>query len=204
MSMKYGAVALIVYISALVPVVLLLALRAKRVIPAWVSNVYLAMFAVCAVGWEIWFTYGWAGGLSVEMRRAEELNALIPVHINWVLNSLADAGAIGMTGLLFVWLLCGRTDAVFRSWHWKAFVVLLVWFVGQNLFVELFLYHEQLAAGKALSWAPLVPTGPWYNPTLFHFMGRTATLQGQVSWVLATPLLYGLTIFFRNRKLAGK
>jgi len=64
----------------------------------------------------------------------------------------------------------------------------------------MFLYHDQLAEGKALSWAPLVPTGPWFNPTLFKFKDRTITFQGQVSWILMTPLLYGSLITYLNRK----
>ena len=80
----------------------------------------------------------------------------------------------------------------------------MAWFLGQNVFVEMFLYHDQLAEGKPLSWAPLAPTGPWLNPTLFEFNGRTITLQGQVPWLLMTPLFCGALIaYFRRRGLAA-
>ncbi len=44
------------------------------------------------IGWEIWFTYGLINGESVIERRADVLNQWIPLHLNWILNSLADAG----------------------------------------------------------------------------------------------------------------
>jgi hypothetical protein len=60
----------------------------------------------------------------------------------------------------------------------------------------MFLYHDQLAERKPLSWAPPVPTGPWVNPTLFEFNDRTITLQGQVSWLLMAPLFYGAVVTY--------
>jgi hypothetical protein len=200
---EYLRVAAVVYFTALAPLILIVVLYAKRIIPVWVIKVYFAMFVICAVGWEIWFTYGWIGGEAVNARRGEELNMLIPMDVNWILNSLADAGTVCMVGLLLVWLLFGRNDDIFRKWNWGAFAVLLFWLLGQNVFVEMVLYHEQLAAGKALSWAPLAPTGPWFNPTLLSIMDRTITLQGQIPWVLTAPIFYGLTIYFRNRETRG-
>jgi hypothetical protein len=88
---------------------------------------------------------------------------------------------------------------VFRRWHWGAFAILLTWFLAQNVLVEMFLYHDQLAEGKALSWAPLAPTGPWFNPTLFQFRDRTITLQGQLPWLLMAPIFYGGVIAYLRR-----
>lgn len=194
-------VVIVVYTSAILPLLLIPALKFKKIIPGWVLHVYIASFIVCALGWELWFTYGWVDGDPVNARRAPELTAMIPMHINWLLNSLADAGTICLVGLLIVWRVFGRDTQVFQQWHWGAFVVLLIWFIGQNIFVEMFLYHDQLAEGKALSWAPLVPTGPWLNPTLFRFKDRTITLQGQISWLLMAPLLYGGLIYYLKRKV---
>lgn len=193
----------VVYVSSIGPLLLIPYLRFKKVIPDWVPIVYVASFLVCALGWEMWFTYGWVAGDPVDLRRAADLTAAIPVHLNWLLNSLADAGSICLGGLLLVWRVFGRDGSVFREWHWGAFMVLLVWFLGQNIFVEMFLYHDQLAGGKPLSWAPLVPTGPWFNPTLFAFGDRTITLQGQVSWLLMTPLFYGGLISYLKRRETG-
>jgi len=193
-------VVVVVYTSAIAPLVLVPVLRAKRVIPAWVVPVYVACFVACAVGWELWFTYGWVAGDPVDLRRAPELNAMIPTHLNWVLNSLADAGTVCLGGLLLVWRAFGRSGHVLRQWHWGAFAILLAWCLGQNVFVEMFLYHDQLAEGKPLSWAPLVPTGPWLNPTLFEFRDRTITLQGQVAWLLMAPLFYGALVAYLGRR----
>lgn len=188
----------VVYVSSLVPLLLVIVLHSKRRIPEWVLPVYLGAFCVCAIGWELWFTYGWVGGDSVNIRRAADLNAAIPMHVNWIVNSLADAGSICLFGLILVWRCFGDPRVVLMRWHWGAFFVLLVWFLCQNIFVEMFLYHDQLAEGKPLSWAPLAPTGPWLNPTLFEFNGRTITLQGQMPWLLGTPIFCGaLVVFFR-------
>jgi hypothetical protein len=183
------------------------ALHLKQRIPGWVLPVYGACFVACAIGWELWFTYGWVAGDPVDLRRAQVLSAAIPINLNWFLNALADAGSVCLVGLVLVWRFFGDPALVFLRWHWGAFLLLLVWFLGQNVFVEMFLYHDQLAEGKPLSWAPLAPTGPWFNPTLFEFNGRTITLQGQLPWLFMTPLFCrGLELFFRakaRRSCAG-
>jgi hypothetical protein len=155
-----------------------------------VTTAYVGSFLLCALGWEIWFTYGLVAGDPVDMRRADVLTQFLPIHINWLLNSLADAGAITLVGLWLMWLSAGKDAQVFQSWHWGAFAVFMLWCLGQNILVEMFLYHDQLAAGKPMSWAPLAPGGPWLNPTLFQFSDRTITFQGQVPWLLAPWLIY--------------
>ena len=200
MTAEHIRVVVVVYTSAIAPLVLVPALRARRVIPEWVVTVYVASFVACAVGWELWFTYGWVAGDPVDLRRAPELSAAIPIHFNWLLNSLADAGTVCLGGLFIVWRIFGRNGEVLRRWHWGAFAVLACWFLAQNIFVEMFLYHDQLAEGKPLSWAPLVPTGPWINPTLFEFNDRTITLQGQVSWLVMAPLFYGAVVSYVGRQ----
>ena len=178
----------------------MLVLRRKKLIPEWVLFVYLAAFITCAIGWELWFTYGWVDGAPVHERRSDTLNTFLPYHANWLLNSLADAGTICLGGLLLLRLCLNGESKYFREWHWSAFSILLIWFIGQNVFVELFLYHDQLAVGKALSWAPFAPTGPWYNPVLFEFKERTITLQGQLPWLIMTPIFYaGLIRYLKSR-----
>ena len=182
------------YASALAPLAVLAVLAAMRRLPRWVLVVYGAAFVFCAFGWEIWLTYGLMDGEAVDARRSAELARAIPMHLNWVLNSLADAGSICLGGLLLVACAYRFHPAPFLDWKWGAFALLGVWFLGQNLFVELFVYQDQLAAGKRLSWAPLIPTGPWWNPVLFTLGGRTVHLQTQLPWLLMTPLLYATTI----------
>ena len=194
-------VVIVVYTSALTPLLLLPVAQRLRWVPSWTLAAYFLTFLACALGWELWFTYGWLAGDPVDARRAAALSQRIPMHINWLMNSLADAGSIALVGVWLVWLLFGRSWAPFRRWSWGAFAVLLLWFLGQNIMVEMFLYHDQLAAGKALSWAPLAPTGPWFNPTLFQFQDRTITLQGQLPWLIMTPLFYRAMIaLLRSRE----
>ena len=71
--------------------------------------------------------------------------------------------------------------------------------LAQNVWVELFLYHGQLAAEHRMSWAPLAPTGPWWNPTLIEVAGRPVRLQTQLPWILMTPIFYALSIWCYRR-----
>ena len=196
-------VILVVYTSSLLPLTWILWRRFRGKLKDWIWQTYWAAFATCALGWELWFTYGWVAGEAVDQRRAEILSSAIPIHLNWLLNSLADAGAVCLGGLLLVWWLFGRDESIFLKWHWGVFAVLVFHFIAQNLIVEMFLYHDQLAEGKPLSWAPLVPTGPWFNPTLFRFGDRTITLQGQVSWLIMAPLFYAGVIWAARRGRAA-
>lgn len=190
---------IVVYTSALVPLLLIPILHWRKLIPAWVLPFYVTVFIVCAIGWELWFNYGLVAGDSVNIRRAEVLNQTIPLHINGLLNSLADAGTICCGTLLLVWLLMGRQSSIYRQWHWSVFVLLGTIFIGQNIMVEMFLYHDQLAEGTRLSWAPLSPLGPWFDPILFEFNDRTIRLSSQLPWLLMTPLIYGGLIKSLNR-----
>jgi hypothetical protein len=189
----------LVYISTILPLLAIIALQLLGKLPRWILLLYVAGFVACAVGWEIWLTYGLVDGLDVNSRRSPALVAAIPQNINWILNSLGDTASIGLVGVLLIWLCFGRTDRAFVRWHWGAFTLLLFWFVGQNLFVELYIYQEQLAEGFRLSWAPLMPTGPWYNPILFKLDGRSVQLQTQLPLFLMAPIYYGMLIYIYRR-----
>lgn len=193
----------IVYSSAIIPLLAIPILHDRKLIPSWVLPFYIKTFFLCLIGWEIWFNYGLVAGDSVNIRRADVLNQMIPLHINGLLNSLADAGTICCGTLLVVWLAMGRQDFVYRQWSWKVFSLLLVVFLGQNIMVEMFLYHDQLADGKVLSWAPLSPLGHWFNIVLWEFQGRSIMLASQLPWLIATPLIYGgLIRSFKSPQLA--
>lgn len=192
----------IVYGTSVMPLIILAILYAAGKLPRWVAAVYILSFFICAVGWEIWFTFGLWGGAPVNERRPAAMNIAIPQSVNWALNSLADAAAICLVGLLLVWLAYGRRSTPFRGWRWRAFMILLLWFVWQNLCVELFVYQAQLALGYKLSWAPLAPTGPWWNPIIFSVFGRTVQLQTQVPWVLMAPTYYFIVLAC-YRRLSG-
>ena len=199
MSLEELRVITIVYVSALAP--LIIYFYKKDSIPLWVPSIYLGSFLICSLSWEIWFTYGWIDGDPVNVRRSEVLNTWIPMHLNWLLNSLADAGTISMGGLWLMWKY-SKNIRVFEQWNWGAFSILLIWCITQNLFVELFLYHDQLSEGKSLSWAPLAPTGQFFNPLLFEFNGRTVMFQTQLPWLIMAPILYKLTILLARRTVS--
>jgi hypothetical protein len=184
----------LLYLSSLLPAVIIIGLFLAGKVPRWLMATYVGTFLLCALGWELWISYGLVDGLDVVSRRPDVMNAVIPLHINWLLNSLGDAGAVGLSGVLLVWLAYGRTNAAFTQWKWGAFTILLAWFIFQNLFVELYVYQQQLAQGLRISWAPLMPTGSWYNPIVFTFDGRHALLQTQLPWLLMTPLYYCLLL----------
>jgi hypothetical protein len=97
-----------------------------------------------------------------------------------------------------MWMFNKRGDQVFNTWNWPAFGILMVWCIGQNILVEMFLYHDQLAEGKPLSWAPLSPLGPYFNPVLFEFNDRTLMLQSQIPWLILPALIYVLVIKISN------
>jgi|TARA_B100001093_G_scaffold253148_1_gene242229 hypothetical protein len=200
MSLEELRVITIVYVSALAP--LIIYFYKKDSIPLWVPSIYLGSFLICSLSWELWFTYGWIDGDPVNVRRSEVLNTWIPMHLNWLLNSLADAGTISMGGLWLMWKFSKQNIQVFEQWNWGAFSILLIWCITQNLFVELFLYHDQLSEGKSLSWAPLAPTGQFFNPLLFEFNGRSVMFQTQLPWLIMAPILYKLTILLARRTVS--
>ena len=194
-------VVVVVYTTAIVPIIILLNLYLKDKLPRSILNIYLATFLICALGWELWFTYGLYARDPVDLRRSEILNQFIPKNINWLMNSLADAGTISLGGILLTGKLMGSNRRVFNEWNIGPFLILLIWCISQNIFVEMFLYYDQLAVGKDLSWAPLAPTGPWINPILFQYGDRTITLHGQVPWLLMTPILYFITMHFGRKEI---
>ena len=81
----------VIYSVSILPTLFILVLYFKKVLPLWVMKVYLLSFLICVFGWEIWYTYGWVDGDHVNLRRSDDLNRILPVQINWVLNSLYDA-----------------------------------------------------------------------------------------------------------------
>jgi hypothetical protein len=190
------------YLSALVPLATLVVLYLLRRLPRWVMAVYAYSFVICAAGWEIWYTYGLVGGLPVDARRAAAMSEAVPQNLNWVLTSLFDA-AICLIGLFGIWLISGFRDTAFKRWRWPALAVLFVVFVGQNIYVE-YMIHDQVRPGLPLSWAPLIPTGPWFNFVLFEINDRAITFQTQLPWVLMVPVFSWLVFWCYRRHGAEK
>ena len=196
MSLEEARVIVVVYTAVLLPLIIYFFNKSK--IPSWVPSFYIIAVIVCALGWEIWFTFGWLDGDPVDIRRSAALNTWLPKNINWLMNSMGDAGAVLLGGFWLMWLTHNKDNSVFLEWKWSAFIVLLAWCIGQNILVEMFLYHDQLAEGKPLSWAPLSPLGPYFNPILFEFNNRTIMLQSQMPWLIL-PWFFYITLINLNK-----
>ena len=196
MSLEEARVIVVVYTAVLLPLIIYFFNKSK--LPSWVPSFYIIAVIVCALGWEIWFTFGWLDGDPVDIRRSAALNAWLPKNINWLLNSMGDAGAVLLGGFWLMWLTHNKDNLDFLEWKWSAFIVLLAWCIGQNILVEMFLYHDQLAEGKSLSWAPLSPLGPYFNPILFEFNNRTIMLQSQMPWLIL-PWFFYMTLINLNK-----
>jgi len=187
------------YVAALIPLILAIYFITKNKVSYATSRVLIWSFIIVAIGWEIWLTYGLAGGLPVDERRSLELSCAIPQNLNWLLNSLADILIIWI-GIFLVRYFYKKKESPFINWNWGAFMILFIWFIAQNIYVEAFFYHLQLGSNGDLSWAPLQPLGSWYNPTLFKIYGNPITFQSQSSWVIMTPIVYYLLIYFNRKK----
>ena len=81
------------YVTALAPLVVMLSLYLFGKLSKWGMAVYGYACVICAIGWEIWYTYGLVGGLPVYERRAPAMSEAIPLHLNWVRR-----------GPVFIWL----------------------------------------------------------------------------------------------------
>ena len=196
MSLEELRVIVVVYTAVLLPLIIYFLNKSK--IPSWVPIFYIIAVTVCALGWEIWFTFGWLDGDPVDIRRSSALNVWLPKNINWLLNSMGDAGAVLLGGFWLMWVTHNKDKSIFLEWKWSAFIVLLIWCISQNILVEMFLYHDQLAEGKPLSWAPLSPLGPYFNPILFEFNNRTIMLQSQMPWLIL-PWFFYMTLINLNK-----
>ncbi len=196
MSFEEIRVITIVYLAVLLP--LLIYFTNKSKLPSWIPSFYIVSLVVCALGWELWFTYGWLDGDAVNIRRSEALNTWLPKDINWLMNSMADAGAVLCGGVWLMWISHKKDSIVFKKWKWSAFSIFFIWCVSQNILVEMFLYHDQLADDKLLSWAPLSPFGPYFNPILFEFNDRSIMLQSQIPWLIIPWFFYRTIINLNN------
>jgi len=188
MTLEELRVVIVVYLAVLLPLVIYFTNKSK--IPSWIPSFYIVSIVVCALGWELWFTYGWLDGDAVNIRRSEALNIWLPKNINWLMNSIGDAGAVLCGGVWLMWITHKKDPIVFKKWKWSAFSIFLIWCIGQNILVEMFLYHDQLADDKLLSWAPLSPFGPYFNPILFEFNDRSIMLQSQMPWLILPWFFY--------------
>ena len=186
---------LIVYSAASAPIVFSLYLFSISNFKRWVGYTVLSSFFIAVFGWEIWINFGLLDGQHVDLRRSESLSCAIPYQINWLTNSLGDVSIVWFGIILLNYFYKGSKEH-FIKFLWPAFFILLTWFLAQNIWVEAILYSNQVGIDTRLSWAPLMPLGPWFNPVLLSFGERTISFQGQSVWVIATPIYYYLMIYF--------
>ena len=186
------------YFFAISPVILGLYLLKTKNIDYRTAITLCLTFFICAFGFEIWLTYGLIDGLPVNLRRSAALNCAVPQDLNWILNSLGDV-LIVWIGLFLVKKIFSKSSNPFNKWNWSVFSVLLIWFVIQNIYVEVFFYHLQLGSNGDLSWSPLMPLGSYYNTVLFEILGRPVTFQSQSSWLLMTPIVYYLRLYLNTK-----
>lgn len=164
----------------------------------WIAYTLLTSFLIAVFGWEIWINFGLVDGQHVTVRRSEALNCAIPYQINWLTNSIVDMGVVWL-GIIFVNIYYKKASLPFEKFVWPAFLILFIWYMGQNIWVEMVLYHNQIGSDARISWGPMMPFGSWFNPTLFSFGEREATLHTQSVWFIGTFLFYHLAIFNYRR-----
>ena len=166
----------IVYLSAMAPIILSLYLIYKKKMKRWISLTLVSSFLIAALGWEIWVNFGLVDGDPVNFRRSDAMTCAIPMEINWLVNSLADTGIIWFAIILVYWILPERA-VTYEKFQLMSLFVFFTWFMGQNFLVEAVIYHNQVGGDAVISWAPLMPFGPYFNPTLINFGERNITLQ---------------------------
>ena len=189
---------IVIYFVSIAPLVLYLYLTYKGTMKKWVTYTVVSSFFIAMFGWEIWINFGLLDGQAVNLRRSEALSCAVPSSINWLTNSLGDVSIVWF-GIILLTYFYRNLSRQFEKFLIPAFITLLSWFLIQNIWVEIILYYNQVGGEARLSWAPLMPLGPWFNPPLFSIFGRDVTFQGQIVWVLATPIYYYLMIYFYKK-----
>ena len=193
---------IVIFSSASAPFILAIYLISKNQMKKWVTYTLVSSFLIAAFGWEIWINFGLLDGDPVNLRRSAALSCALPMNINWLINSFADTGIVWFGIILVSWSY-RYNPKPFKQFTWLAFSTLFIWFMAQNILVETIIYHNQVGGGALLSWAPLMPLGPWMNPAIMSFGEREVTFQSQSAWLIATPIFYKIAIYFFN-KTGGK
>ena len=193
---------IVIYLVASSPIFLSIYLAALGKLKRWTFYAVITSFIIAVFGWELWLNFGLLDGQPVDLRRSGSLSCAIPYQINWLTNSLGDAAVVWF-GIIILSYFYRNTSKPFESFTWSAFIILLFWFLSQNIWVEVIFYFNQVGGDARLSWAPLMPFGSWFNPTLMSLGDRHISFQGQSAWIIATPIYYYLMIFF-YRKTNGQ
>ena len=189
---------IVVLSSAIAPFILAIYLIYKKQMKKWVTYTLISSFLIAAFGWEIWINFGLFDGDPVNLRRSTALSCALPINVNWLINSFADTGIVWLGIILVTWVYRYNSKP-FNQFKWLAFSILFGWFMTQNILVETIIYYNQVGGGALLSWAPLMPFGPWWNPIILSFGERDVTFQSQSAWLIATPIFYKISIYFHTK-----
>ena len=189
----------VVYSSALAPIILTIYLLLKNKMKRWIALTLISSFLIAAFGWEIWVNYGLVDGDLVNARRSAAMSCAIPMNINWLVNSLADMGIVWL-GIILVYMIFPKMAEDYQVFNWSFLFIFFIWFMGQNFLVEAVIYHNQVGGDASLSWAPLMPFGPYYNPTLISFGTRyyTSITVSLVDWNIF--ILFYFNLFLQENK----
>lgn len=151
--------------------IIFLAMIALKLLPTWYLLIFNITFALCMIGWEMWMTYGIVNGKSVYERSGKENSS------NMVLMCLGDA----LIGVLQIWSVMKIIGpSAFRQWNWKAFAIIFLIGIIQNILVTMAIYKQ--IENESISWAPMMP------------IKMNSIIQIQLPWILQPFILYPLVI----------
>lgn len=140
-----------------------------HILPAWVLNTYLLATAICAMGWEIWVTYGLAGGWRLLSREPERYPVWGCESLNWVVMASLDSACIHVLMMGTALMVCSPywNPVIFS--HWRSDVLLVFFAVALVQATIVAALHRKIDAksldshplvGKYVSWMPLSLTLP--------------------------------------------
>lgn len=198
-------VLLLEYLFGIGPPMALPWLIGLKLIPCWVASSYIAGLVICAVTWEIFVTFGIAGGLSFTQREPNDDNPfLASVSMNWVLMSSLDCGLVlhilMMGSALF--FVEPYDTSIFTEWRRDVLFIFYVVGYGQGVLVALFHRYKDintqrpLLQGKNLSWMPLSPWLPLEkDPVLNYGILKYLTFRIMWPWVFM-PVIWNAVLIY--------
>ena len=189
------------------------------VLPMWVLYSYLAGMVFCYFAWEMWVTWGLAGGKSFMVREPNQFPILNGNAMNCILMSSMDSLVLQLMLFFALWhpitpanweavLSDGFLNAVyargpdmFSRWRLVPFIYFFAIGYGQGVGVALGHRSKDKEAqmptleNNALSWAPLIPTLPLTHDPLIGGLLYNFTARIMLPW-LAMPLLFQAMLIY--------
>ena len=167
-------------ISIICASIILLVLSFLRILPLRIAKVYLVNFFICLLGWEVWMTYGIINGDSEQKRGGDNVNPFLNMMMMTAGDGIVAVAQVEATFKAF-------GSKAFKKWNWKAFALIFVIGIVQNIVVT-FILRKRLK-GANISIAPLMP------------IKTNALLQNQEGWIIQPFILYALLVKFHKEIL---